>query len=60
MMGRGCVVGALGFGNQVLLGAIPLEDMDLIVHPKTYQVLPNPDNPNIAVSLAMGLRTEHP
>ncbi len=59
-MGRGCVVGALGFGNQVLLGVISLEDMDLIVHPRTCQVLPNPENPNIAVSLAMGHRTEHP
>jgi clan AA aspartic protease len=56
LMGRGCVVGALGFGNQVLLGAIPMEDMDLIVHPQSYQVLPNPENPNIAVSLAMGAR----
>ena len=58
MMGRGCVVGALGFGDQVLLGAIPMEDMDLIVHPQSYQVLPNPENPNIAVSLAMGVRTD--
>ena len=57
MMGRGCVVGALGFGDQVLLGAIPLEDMDLIVHPQRQEVLPNPENPNIAVSLAMGFRT---
>ena len=57
MMGRGCVVGALGFGDQVLLGAIPMEDMDLIVHPQRQEVLPNPENPNIAVSLAMGFRT---
>ena len=60
MMGRGCVVGALGFGDQVLLGAIPMEDMDLVVHPQSYEVLPNPENPNIAVSLAMGSRTDHP
>ena len=57
LMGRGCVTGALGFGNQVLLGAIPMEDMDLIVHPQRFEVLPNPENPNIAVSLAMGFRT---
>ena len=58
LMGRGCVVGALAFGNQVLLGAIPMEDMDLVVHPQSYQVMPNPENPNIAVSLAMSFRTE--
>jgi clan AA aspartic protease len=57
LMGRGCVTGALGFGDQVLLGAIPMEDMDLVVHPQRLEVLPNPDNPNIAVSLAMGFRT---
>ena len=60
LMGRGCVTGALGFGNQVLLGAIPMEDMDLIVHPQRLEVMPNPENPNIAVSLAMGFRTSHP
>jgi clan AA aspartic protease len=48
--------GAMVLGNQVLLGAIPMEDMDLIVHPLTRQVIPNPENPNIAGSLAMGER----
>lgn len=56
-MGRGCVVGALVFGNEVLLGALPLEDMDLVVHPNQYIVRPNPNHPDIAVSLAMGFRT---
>ena len=51
--GRGCVTGALVFGNQVLLGAIPMEDMDLVVHPARRTAVPNPENPNIAVSLAM-------
>lgn len=31
LLGRECVTGALVFGNQVLLGAIPMEDMDLII-----------------------------
>lgn len=48
--------GAMVLGNQVLLGAIPMEDMDLIVHRLTRQVIPNPENPNIAGSLAMGER----
>jgi len=58
--GRGCVTGALVFGNQVLLGAIPMEDMDMIVHPARRMAIPNPENPDIAVSLAMGLAVEQP
>jgi len=44
--------GALVMGDQVLLGAIPMEDMDLVVHPKTRSIDVNPDNPNIACSIA--------
>jgi clan AA aspartic protease len=47
--------GAMVLGDKVLLGAIPMEDMDLIVHPLTRQVIPNPQNPNIAGSLAVGV-----
>jgi clan AA aspartic protease len=54
--GRGCVTGALVFGNEVLLGAIPMEDMDMVVHPARLTAIPNPENPNIAVSLALGAR----
>jgi hypothetical protein len=43
-------------GNEPLLGAIPMEDMDLIVHPATRQLVPNPDNPNLAASVATGAR----
>ena len=43
--------GALVMGDQVLLGAIPMEDMDLIVIPKTRTLDVNPDSPNIASSL---------
>jgi len=42
--------GALVFGDQVLLGAIPMEDMDLIVIPKDRSVDVNPLSPNIACS----------
>jgi clan AA aspartic protease len=45
-------VGALVLGDQVLLGAIPMEDMDLVVHPKSRSIDVNPDNPNIACSIA--------
>jgi clan AA aspartic protease len=43
--------GALVMGDQVLLGAIPMEDMDLIVIPKTRTLDVNPDSPNIASSI---------
>jgi clan AA aspartic protease len=42
--------GALVLGDQVLLGAIPMEDMDLVVIPKTRQVDVNPESPNVASS----------
>ncbi|MBL7997199.1 MAG: clan AA aspartic protease [Candidatus Kapabacteria bacterium] len=49
---RRCFVGALVLGNECLLGAIPMEDMDLVVHPARLTVDVNPLSPNIAVSLA--------
>lgn len=45
--------GALVLGQQVLLGAIPMEDMDLVVIPRSRTVDINPDSPNIASSIAM-------
>ncbi|MDP1957737.1 MAG: clan AA aspartic protease [Rhodocyclaceae bacterium] len=56
MLNRECVTGALVFGNQVLLGAIPMEDMDLIVDPARQRVSVNPLSPNIPLSLAKGLK----
>jgi clan AA aspartic protease len=50
------LAGAMVLGDQVLLGAIPMEDMDLVVHPGTRQVIPNPANPNIAGTIVMGVR----
>ena len=44
--------GALVMGEQPLLGAIPMEDMDLVVVPKTRRVIVNPESPNIASSVA--------
>ncbi len=44
--------GALVMGDQPLLGAIPMEDMDLVVVPKTREVIVNPNSPNIASSIA--------
>lgn len=48
-------VGALVMGDQPLLGAIAMEDMDLVAVPKTRQVVVNPESPNIASSVAKRL-----
>lgn len=38
-------------GDQVLFGAIPMEDMDLVLIPKTRTPDVNPASPNIATSI---------
>ncbi|OIP39015.1 clan AA aspartic protease [Candidatus Desantisbacteria bacterium CG2_30_40_21] len=50
--------GALVMGDQALLGAIPMEDMDLIIIPKTRTLCVNPNSPNIATSIAKGSVTK--
>jgi hypothetical protein len=49
---RAAFVGAIVMGDQVLLGAIPMEDMDLVVLPKDRQVDVNPASPDIASGFA--------
>jgi clan AA aspartic protease len=41
-------MGALVLGDEVLLGAIPMEEMDLVVNPRDRTVDVNPASPNIA------------
>ena len=48
---RACFTGALVLGDEVLLGAVPMEDMDLLLSPAKQAVIVNPDNPNIAGSV---------
>ena len=43
--------GALVMGDQVLLGVIPLEDMDLVIPPKERILDVNPYSPNMATSI---------
>jgi clan AA aspartic protease len=57
---RSCYTGALVFGQQPLLGAVPMEDMDVLIHPATQRLVPNPENPNIAVSIAVGVPATRP
>ncbi len=52
---RGCFTGALVLGDRVLLGAVPMEDMDVLVWPATQELIVNPASPNIATSIVMRL-----
>ena len=56
VFGRTAITGALVMGDQVLLGAIPMESMDVLIDPARLQLIPNPDSPDAPMSLAMGVR----
>ena len=51
--GRVAYGGALVMGERVLLGAIPMEDMDLVVLPRSRRVDVNPESPDVASCLVM-------
>jgi clan AA aspartic protease len=42
---RFCFVGAFVMGDEVVLGVVPMEDMDLVVSPLTRAVTVNPLSP---------------
>lgn len=44
---RFCYDGALVLGDEVLLGAVPMEDMDLIINPARRELTVDPASPNI-------------
>ena len=48
---RICFVGALVLGDTVLLGAVPMEDMDLTINPRRQRLEPDPRSPNIPHAL---------
>jgi len=52
---RRCFTGAMVLGNEVLLGAIPMEDMDLVVSPSGRSITVNPASPNIPTAIVMQL-----
>ena len=52
-LGRSCYAGALALGDRVLLGAVPMEDMDLVISLTKEQVTPNPESPNIPSAIVM-------
>ena len=49
---RVAYVGAIVMGDEVLLGAIPMEDMDLVLRPMERLADVNPSSPNIASAKA--------
>ncbi|WP_250544705.1 clan AA aspartic protease [Synechococcus sp. LA31] len=49
---RRCFTGAMVLGDEVLLGAIPMEDMDLVLQPQLQRLSVNPENPNLPLSVA--------
>ncbi len=49
---RVAFVGAIVMGDQVLLGAIPMEDMDLVLSPNRRSIDVNPASPDVATALA--------
>jgi len=48
--------GAMVLGDQVLLGAISMQDMDVVIIPKEHKLIVNPENPNFAAGFVGGAR----
>jgi len=57
---RSCFTGALVLGESVLLGSIPLEDMDLVINSRKQEVTVNPESPNIPSAVVMTLGRQSP
>ena len=51
--------GAIVLGDEVLIGAIPMEDMDLIIVPRTRTLDVNPASPDIARSILKETRATY-
>ena len=47
---RSALVRAMILGDEVLLGAIPMEDLDVVEHPASQTLKINPESPNMAMS----------
>lgn len=48
---RSCFTGAFVLGDSVLMAALPMEDMDLVVHPSRKEITVNPKSPNIPTAI---------
>ncbi len=54
--GRVTVDEALVVGNEVLIGQVILEKLDLLVDCKNQQLIPNPANPDYPVAMIKGYK----
>ncbi|MFO0524029.1 MAG: hypothetical protein ACK515_26865 [bacterium] len=55
-MGRDCVTDELVMGDQVLMGAVAMQMVDMIVHPATRSLLPIPESPDRPSTRVPGVR----
>ncbi len=44
---RFCFTGAMVLGDEPLLGAVPMEELDVILHPASRKLVVNPEHPNV-------------
>ncbi len=51
-----CYAMVLPGSNEALLGAIPMEDMDVLINPRQQELIVNPDHPYYAQMSLKGLR----
>ena len=51
-----CTAFVLPGDSEPLLGAIPMEEMDVLIHPKRQELVVNPEHPNYAVLKMKGAR----
>jgi clan AA aspartic protease len=49
---RYCDLSALVFGDEPLMGAVPMEMMDLVLHPASQTLTVNPESPYLPVAMA--------
>lgn len=59
VFGRRAFTGAMVMGEGMLLGAIPMESMDVLIDPRRQQLIPNPANPDIPGAMVMTHRVTH-
>lgn len=51
-----CYAMVLPGNNEALLGAIPMEDMDVLIHPLKQELIVNPEHPYYAQMSLKGVR----
>ncbi len=52
---RQAFAGALVMGDEVLLGAVPMEDMDVLIEPRSHKLVVNPKHPDAASGFVGGV-----